>query len=387
MARMSREDYLAEREKRVESLTESLADRVAGIATGAEAMELLAFTARFRSRSPQNAMLIFDQWQVREQNAPGQVPQPTLLAGYKQFQEMGRQVRRGEKGYEILAPVTARFASATPDRNDSWRRLAPREKPAPGETVKSQMVAVKPATVFDISQTDGPEIPSLPKWAPMSEGVVPEGLRAAVEEEIKREGFRVVDGSTVADRGGAEGVTNYVTKTVTYNGDRGEVEQVTTLLHELGHIKLHRPDGDDAESLRGMHRGQREFEAEAFAHVVAGMHGLDTGAASDAYAGGWTFAATRADPSDVAELTVESAKRVGAAVNSTLDRMPIGAQVPNGALPQRAEEAPATAAPARATADARVRNAMRMEAMAPARIRDEAPTAQPQEAARRSTRR
>ena len=136
MAKQSREEYLEERAQRVEQLTEAMADRVSVIATGEEAQELVAFAAQFRSRSPRNAMLIYQQWEARcqAQEDPAQRPErPSMVAGYKQFQEMGRQVRKGEKGYQILSPVTARFASATPKDADSWRRLAPREKPNPGE--------------------------------------------------------------------------------------------------------------------------------------------------------------------------------------------------------------------------------------------------------------
>ncbi|MGP5921686.1 ArdC-like ssDNA-binding domain-containing protein, partial [Brachybacterium alimentarium] len=357
---------------RVEELTEGMADRVAAIATGPEARELVEFAAQFRGRSPRNAMLIFQQWEARcqAQEDPAQRPeQPSMIAGYKQFQAMGRQVQKGEKGYQILSPVTARFASATPSNQDSWRRLAPRERANPGEKVESKMVGVKPATVFDISQTDGPDIPALPKWEPLAPGVVPEGLREAVEAEIGREGYRLngtADGSV-----GAEGTTNFSTKEVTFDASRPENEQVSTLLHELGHIKLHSPSGGEDMLNKSSHLGQMEFEAETFAHVIAGLHGMDTSASSDAYAAGWTFDHTKADPSRAAEMTINAADRVMKAVNGTVDRMPVGTDLGTGAPPK--EDGPAVDAPAQTTADRRVRNALRMEAQAPAKIREESP--------------
>lgn len=368
MPKQSREEYLAERAQRVEQLTEAMADRVSAIATGAEAQELVAFVAQFRSRSPRNAMLIYQQWEARcqAQEDPAQRPErPSMIAGYKQFQEMGRQVRKGEKGYQILSPVTARFASATPKVAESWRRLAPREKPNPGERVESKMVGVKPANVFDIAQTDGPEIPALPSWEPLAPGVVPEGLREAVEAEIEAEGYTLsgtADGQT-----GEEGTTNFRTKVVTFDGNRGENEQVATLLHELGHIKLHSPAAGADMLNSSAHRGQMEFEAETFAHVIAGLHGMDTSASSDAYAAGWTFGQNRADPSLTAEMTVSAADRVMKAVNGTLDRMPVGGDLGTGAPPKpEGQEAP--------TSDQRrVRNALRTEAQAPAKIREESP--------------
>jgi len=368
--RQSREEYLAEREQRVEAMTEAMSDRVAAIATGPEARELVAFAAQFRSRSPRNAMLIYTQWEARNETAEQPIPRPSMVAGYKQFQEMGRQVRKGEKGYEILAPVTARFASEHPDDPSAWRRLAPREKPGPGETVQSRMVGVKPATVFDIAQTDGPELPALPSWEPLAPGVVPPGLREAVVAEIQREGFTIVDGSTGQDRGGAEGVTNFTERTVTYNGEQPENEQVATLLHELGHVKLHGPDHPGEKLAVPIHRGQEEFEAETFAHVVAGLHGMETQQSSDAYAAGWTLSATGADPSRVAEMTTDAAQRVMNVVNDTVERMPVGGTLSDGGLPTKEEQ---QSAPKRTAQETRVRNALRMEAQAPARIREESP--------------
>ena len=368
MAKQSREEYLEERAQRVEQLTEAMADRVSVIATGEEAQELVAFAAQFRSRSPRNAMLIYQQWEERcqAQEDPALRPErPSMVAGYKQFQEMGRQVRKGEKGYQILSPVTARFASATPKDADSWRRLAPREKPNPGERVESKMVGVKPATVFDIAQTDGPEIPALPKWEPLAPGIVPEGLREAVEAEIEAEGYTLsgtADGQT-----GAEGTTNFRSKVVTFDASRAGNEQVATLLHELGHIKLHSPGAGEDGLNHSSHLGQMEFEAEMYAHVIAGLHGMDTAASSDAYAAGWTFGQNQADPSRTAEMTVSAADRVMKAVNDTLDRMPVGGDLGTGAPPKpEGKDAP--------TSDQRrVRNALRMEAQVPARIREESP--------------
>jgi antirestriction protein ArdC len=386
-AKKSREEYLDERAERVEALTNSMADRVAAVATGAEAQQLVAFAARFRSRSPRNAMLIYDQWEQRcalAESPEARPDQPSLLAGYRAFQDMGRQVRRGEKGYQVLSPVTARFASANPSDPESWRRLGTREKPNAGERVESRMVGVKPATVFDISQTDGPEIPSLPKWEPLAPGQAPEGLREAVEAEIAREGYKLV-GSTAADRGGAEGFTNLDTKEVTYDDSRPENEQVSTLLHELGHIKLHSPEAGDAQLNGFAHRGQMEFEAETFAHVVAGLHGMDTSESSDAYAAGWTFKQTGGDPSNAAEMTVAAVDRVSKAVNETVERMPVGADLADGSLPKKEDQAPEAAAD-RTAQERRVRNALRMEAQAPARIRDESPVEESTQPSRRMSR-
>ena len=60
---------------------------------------------------------------------------------------------KGQSGYANLAPVTVRFASSTPADPESWRRLARGKKPGPGEAVRSKLVGLKPAHVWDVSQT------------------------------------------------------------------------------------------------------------------------------------------------------------------------------------------------------------------------------------------
>ncbi|MCF4122047.1 ssDNA-binding domain-containing protein [Antribacter sp. KLBMP9083] len=62
-------------------------------------------------------------------------PEPTYVAGFQQWKNLGRSVRKGVAGYQILAPRTARMASRSPGDPTSWRRLDRGEKPGPGETV------------------------------------------------------------------------------------------------------------------------------------------------------------------------------------------------------------------------------------------------------------
>ena len=227
------------------------------------------------------------------------------------------------------------------------------------------MVGVKPATVFDISQTEGPEPPALPVWEPLAPGLVPEGLREAVEAEIAAEGYTL--SGTANGQTGAEGTTNFRSMVVTFDASRAGNEQVATLLHELGHIKLHSPAAGSDMLNSSAHRGQMEFEAKTFAHVIAGLHGMDTSASSDAYAADWTFGQNGADPSRTAEMTVAAAERVMKAVNGTIDRMPVGGDLGTGTPPK--PEGPK----APSQVQRRVRNALRMEAQAPARIREESP--------------
>src|SRR5699024_3629593 len=59
--------------------------------------------------------------------------------------------------------VTGRFASANPSDPASWRRLNRCEKPKPGEVVRSKMIGLRPAYVWDVSQTAGDPLPEKPQ--------------------------------------------------------------------------------------------------------------------------------------------------------------------------------------------------------------------------------
>ncbi|HMS37482.1 MAG TPA: bifunctional DNA primase/polymerase, partial [Arachnia sp.] len=183
------------------------------LVSGDDWREALAFAARFRSRSFNNTMLIWVQHQVAFEAGRVPEPFPTLVAGYRQWQALGRQVMKGQPGYMIFAPVTGRFATATPSDSGSWRRLGPREKPKPGEVVRSRMVGARPAYVWDVSQTDGEPLPTTP--APvLLEGEAPAGLWDGLAAQIRAAGFEVVSVPDEMAIMGANGMTDYESRTV-----------------------------------------------------------------------------------------------------------------------------------------------------------------------------
>lgn len=132
-------------EVRLEELHERLAGAVEQLVSGEDWARALSFAARFRSRSFNNTLLIWAQHQAAFERGRVAEPFPTHVAGYRQWQGLDRQVVKGQAGYMIFAPVTARFASTNPSDPMSWRRLAPREKRKMNEVERSRMVGVKPA--------------------------------------------------------------------------------------------------------------------------------------------------------------------------------------------------------------------------------------------------
>jgi len=165
----------ASREAKLEALQQQLSESVAALVTGEDWKRALTFAAQFRSRSFNNTMLIYVQHYSAFNEGRVPDPTPTYVAGFHQWQSLGRQVAKGQHGYGILAPVTGRFASFTPGDPGSWRRLARNEKPMFGEHTRTRMIGVKPTYVWDVTQTSGDPVPEVPQPI-LLRGEAPAGL-------------------------------------------------------------------------------------------------------------------------------------------------------------------------------------------------------------------
>ena len=336
---------LAEREAKIDALHQKLTDAVGALVTGDDWRRALEFAAQFRSRSFNNTLLIFSQHNAAYQEGRVPGPMPTYVAGFKQWLSLNRHVMKGQGGYAILAPVTARFASASPQNPESWRRLGRGEKPHGGETVRSRMIGLRPAHVWDISQTDGEPIPEPPR-PQLLEGEAPAGLWDGLADQIVARGFELRLVSTARSIGGANGLTDYLTHEVSVRMDMDDAAQVKTLAHELGHVMLHGPDNVDA----AMHRGIAEVEAESVALMIGAAHGLDTTSYTVPYVSTWASDVPGKSPVEVVQATAD---RVRAVSLTILDNLPT-TKVGDGNPPGLDRDTPAAhRAPAQATPAAR----------------------------------
>ena len=316
---------LAAREAKLEAVQAKLTEAVSALVTGEDWKRSMEFAATFRSRSFNNSMLIYVQHYAAHQEGRVPEPTPTYVAGFKQWLTLDRHVIKGQRGYSILAPVTARYASPTPQNPASWHRLGRGEKPGQGEAVRSRLIGLKPAYVWDISQTDGEPIPETPRPSRLK-GQAPNGLWDGLADQIEANGYglRLVSHATAI--GGANGLTDYVTREVSVRMDMDDAAQAKTLAHELGHVLLHRPDNADA----GMHRGIAEVEAESVALMVGAAHGLDTTTYTVPYVSSWASSVSGRTPVEVVQSTAERVRRAAVGILDQLDTRQVGNGTPPG---------------------------------------------------------
>lgn len=241
----------AARTEKVNRALSMLEEGVERITSGEEFRRYLAFSARFHRYSARNCLLVL--WQR---------PDASRVAGYRKWQEMGRQVRRGEEAIRILAPVSRTV-----------------EDEGTGEKARA-LVGFRVASVFDVSQTDGEPMPEAPRPEALGDPDDPAGASSRVYGGLSRlcedEGVPV-DLLDLAP--GYYGGYHHKERRIVLNRALSEAERATTLAHELAHHLLHRHD-DAGETTT---KATRETEAEGVAFAVFSYFGFDTSRFSFAY--------------------------------------------------------------------------------------------------------
>lgn len=278
----TRQEWAKAAQAKVAAAQETLAAEVAAICSGDDWRRYLGLQAKLHCYSPNNVMLIATQHAEAFRQGRASAPEPSYVAGFKTWRALGRSVSKGQHGYGILAPCRYDRRVAL-DAEGNARPLGKTEAPAEGESVEARRVLAgfRVEHVFDLSQTTGADLPEPPRPA-LLEGEAPGGLRAAVVALMEDRGFGV---GTVPDAGaiqGANGRTDWASRSVVVRSDMDEAAMVKTLIHEAAHVVLHEgPPG------RYLPRATKEVEAESVAYVVAAAHGMATEGYSFPYVAAW----------------------------------------------------------------------------------------------------
>jgi antirestriction protein ArdC len=223
--------------------------------------------------------------------------EPTLVAGYKEWERHGRTVLRGEHALWVIAPRTARVQQML--LPDGIRQRIPVGDKLPRGAVdegkKTLITGWRGQAVFDVSQTQGAPL-LVPRPANGLSLEAPQ-LWESLAGVARSHGFSV--NVTDAQYGLTSGFTDFAQRQVQVGRWLNPEERIAVLAHELGHVLLHGPD-DNVGKLYGSsvdHRGLAEVEAESVAYTVLKAHGIDRGPQSASYLSGWADAVIEAERS------------------------------------------------------------------------------------------
>ena len=256
--------------KDMNSILKSLETGVENIFTGDKYAQYLQTMSKFHRYSFNNTLLIAMQR-----------PDATLVTGYRNWQTMGRQVKKGEKGITILAPAPIKRKREQEILDQNNKPLLDGNGKPKTEEVEVVIPRFKPTTVFDISQTDGEPIETL----------APEELTEAVADyELFMKAITEI--SPVPIRfdeieGEAKGYYHSVDKEIVIQKGMSDSQTIKTAIHETGHARLH---DKDLMAEQGIEKDRltKEVEAESVAYCVCSAFGVDTSEYSFPYIAGWS---------------------------------------------------------------------------------------------------
>lgn len=248
-----------ERRAEEEALQAAIADQVEELRTSGAWMRFLRFAESFHTYSLGNLLVIL-----------AQCPEASHVAGYRTWQNLGRQVRKGERGIRIFG---GRDVKTTVEDEKT------------GDEKEERRVRFFPVSVFDLAQTDaidGDEGEPV-ELAQRLSGDDPAGILDAVTDYLAGKGWTVERAPLAGERNGHTTIDG--THRVVIDAGLSPAQAAKTALHEAAHVILH-SDIEPAEYVA--HRGIKETEAESVAYIVAGILGLDTSAYSVGYVAGWS---------------------------------------------------------------------------------------------------
>lgn len=232
-----------------------LAESVSNLMNSETYISALKFRQKFHAYSMRNVYLIYTQ-----------CPTATHVAGYHKWLELGRHVKKGETGISILAPLTRK----TKDEEG-------------GDTY--YISGFKTATVFDIAQTDGQELPELPK--PQLLDLNNQTIQQTIQRLKSYAHSHQITIKKTPNLGTALGSYTYANNHIHLRENLPPLQMTKTLIHELAHARLHTKDDNKPRHLK-------ELEAESCAFLVCNALNLDTSTYSFAYLANWAD-----DPSEI----------------------------------------------------------------------------------------
>lgn len=260
--------------ERMKEITDKLEQGIQDLFESDRYKEYLSTMSKFYNYSFNNTVLIAMQ-----------KPDATLVAGYTSWKKnFDRHVKEHEKSIKIIAPAPYK------DKVQQQRLDPDTQEPvldADGnpvkDTVEIQRTAFKVVSVFDVSQTEGRELPD----------IMVDELTGDIEQyETFWRALKEVSPVPVELEkidGPAHGYYHLQDRRIAVDDGMSEIQTIKTAIHEIAHAKLHalNPDGKEDPEKRKDQR-TREVEAESVAYTVCQHYGIETSDYSFGYIAGWS---------------------------------------------------------------------------------------------------
>jgi len=288
--------------EKLKEITDRLEQGITELFDSERYKEYLRVMSRFHNYSFRNTVLIAMQ-----------KPDASLVAGFSSWKNThGRNVKRGEKGIKILAPSPYKI------RREMEKIDPQTQQPVIGKDGKPvteereiTIPAYKVVSVFDVSQTEGRELPDIAVDELAGDVDRYKDFFAALEQTSPVPiGFENIEGNS-------HGYYHLEEKRIAIQEGMSELQTLKTAIHEIAHAKLHDIDlNAPKEDLADRpDRRTREVQAESVAYTVCQHYGLDTSDYSFGYVAGWSSGR------ELSELksSLETIRRAAAEIIDSID--------------------------------------------------------------------
>ena len=261
--------------EKLKEITDRLEQGITELFDSERYKEYLRVMSKFHNYSFNNTLLIAMQ-----------KPDASLIAGFSAWKNnFGRNVMKGQKGIKILAPSPFKIKKEMEKIDPQTQKVIIGKDGKPVTEEKEITIpAFKVVSVFDVSQTEGKEIPDIAVNMLTGDVEHYKEVFAALEKTSPVPvGFEKIEG-------GAHGYYHLEDKRIALDEGMSELQTLKTLIHEIAHAKLHDIDlNAPLEDLENRpDRRTREVQAESIAYTVCQHYGLDTSDYSFGYVAGWS---------------------------------------------------------------------------------------------------
>lgn len=252
----------------LKEITDKLEKGVVEVFSSEKYKQYLDMIAKFPRYSANNSLLIMMQ-----------KPDAQMCQSFTGWKEMGRFVKKGEKGIRILAPSPYTIQREQQKVDEKGKPVFDKDGEAVMETVEVKVNAFKVVSTFDVSQTYGEELPSYGVEELTGEvdrfSVMFDALKEVCPVPISFENIE----------SGAKGYYSQTEKRIAIQEGMSEVQTIKTAIHEMAHQKLHAVENTKDKD---QSRSSKEVEAESVAYTICQHYGIDTSDYSFSYVAGWS---------------------------------------------------------------------------------------------------